>query len=337
MRYTRDAKQDIIIYILNKIAEGTTSISKVVSENLQISPNTVHNYLNALLEKGIIVKSKRGQYDLVTTHHTYHFTREDRALVSDTEVYEKCLAPLLADAPENVKHIWAYALSEMVNNVIDHSGTQRMGIYIEHNYLNTRVAVVDSGVGIFGKIMDHFGLPDLETAICELFKGKLTTDAENHSGEGIFFSSKMMDTFLIISSGKVFATTKYNEEATFDDELGGEGTCVVMSLSNFSNRSAKEVFDQYSNDEGAFATTRIPIKNIFDSAPISRSQAKRICERLDKFEKVILDFDGVGWMGQGFAHQLFVVFQNAHPEVTLLPENMDESVESMYRHVVTTV
>jgi len=39
-------------------------------------------------------------------------------------------------------------------------------------------------------------------------------------------------------------------------------------------------------------------------------------------------------MGQGFAHQIFVVFQNAHPEISVVPQNMNDSVESMYNHVV---
>ena len=82
---------------------------------------------------------------------------------------------------------------------------------------------------------------------------------------------------------------------------------------------------------------KIPLKNIFDSAPVSRSQAKRLCNRLEKFEEVILDFEGNSWMGQGFAHQMFVVFKNAHPSITIKPINMNESVENMYNHVLKSI
>ena len=44
-------------------------------------------------------------------------------------------------------------------------------------------------------------------------------------------------------------------------------------------------------------------------------------------------FDGISWMGQGFAHQIFVVFQNEHPDIRLIPKNMNADVEKMYRHV----
>ena len=336
MKLSKEKKQTIILYILDKISAGSKSVSKEVSEAFGMSPNTVHTYLNELIDDNIITKQKRGEYKLVTIQETYDFKRSQGELSSDTIVYESCLDKKISHLSENIKHIWAYAVSEMVNNVIDHSTAENMQVIITQNYLRTGVIISDNGVGIFEKIKNHFALASLDEAICELFKGKLTTDKENHSGEGIFFTSKMMDTFLIASSGKVFATTKYNNEQVFDLNDSSSGTCVVMSLSNFTNRTAKEVFDSFSDTDGAFTTTKIPIKSIFDSAPISRSQAKRVCYRLDNFEEVIFDFDNVSWMGQGFAHQIFVVYQNAHPNVKLMPINMNNSVASMYNHVVNS-
>lgn len=336
MKLSKEKKQTIILYILDKISAGSKSVSKEVSEAFGMSPNTVHTYLNELIDDDIITKQKRGEYKLVTIQETYDFKRSQGELSSDTIVYESCLDKKISHLSENIKHIWAYAVSEMVNNVIDHSTAENMQVIITQNYLRTGVIISDNGVGIFEKIKNHFALANLDEAICELFKGKLTTDKENHSGEGIFFTSKMMDTFLIASSGKVFATTKYNNEQVFDLNDSSSGTCVVMSLSNFTNRTAKEVFDSFSDTDGAFTTTKIPIKSIFDSAPISRSQAKRVCYRLDNFEEVIFDFDNVSWMGQGFAHQIFVVYQNAHPNVKLIPINMNDSVASMYNHVVNS-
>ena len=77
----------------------------------------------------------------------------------------------------------------------------------------------------------------------------------------------------------------------------------------------------------------VPLKNMFDAAPVSRSQAKRVCHRLESFQEVVLDFDGLEWMGQGFAHQIFTVFQNKHPDVEIIPINTSEGVEKMYLHV----
>lgn len=86
------------------------------------------------------------------------------------------------------------------------------------------------------------------------------------------------------------------------------------------------------NDDG-FTKTTIPLNNIFSASPVSRSQAKKVCNRLDRFKEVILDFEGLNWMGQGFAHQIFVVFARENPEIRLVPVHMGEDVEKMYRHV----
>ena len=334
MKYAAGKKQTVVLYILEKIEAETPGLSKVVAETFGISTNTVHTYLNELIENGVIEKKKRGQYSLVTTTNEYTFKRSDGDMESDTLPYFACLEKEIKHLSGNVQQIWSYGLSEMVNNVIDHSSAENMKVVVSQNYLTTTVMLVDDGVGIFEKIKNHFSLPSLEEAICELFKGKLTTDAANHSGEGIFFTSKMMDNFLIFSSGKIFTSSKYDDDIILDIQANANGTCVLMSLSNFTHKIPKEIFDQYSNLDGSFITTRIPLKNVFDAAPVSRSQAKRVCNRLENFEEVILDFEGVDWMGQGFAHQIFVVFQNSHPDISVVPKNMNDSVESMYKHVV---
>ena len=336
MKYTTEKKQTIILYILEKIAAEVPSLSKTVAETFNISTNTVHTYLNELIETGVIEKQKRGQYKLINTHYEYTFKRSEDELVSDTLPYDYCLEKHINHLGENVRRIWAYGLSEMVNNVIDHSNAENMKVIVIQNYLSTSVLLSDDGVGIFEKIKKHFGLPSLDEAICELFKGKLTTDEANHSGEGIFFTSKMMDAFLISSSGKIFTSSKFDDDSIFDLNANVQGTCVLMSLSNFTHKTPMEIFDQYSDVDGSFVTTRIPLKNIFDASPVSRSQAKRVCNRLEKFAEAILDFDGIEWIGQGFAHQIFVVFKNAHPEISIVPQNMNDSVESMYNHVIKT-
>ncbi len=39
----------------------------------------------------------------------------------------------------------------------------------------------------------------------------------------------------------------------------------------------------FADIDGGFIKTRIPIKNIYETYPVSRSQAKRLCNRFDKY------------------------------------------------------
>lgn len=65
----------------------------------------------------------------------------------------------------------------------------------------------------------------------------------------------------------------------------------------------------------------------------SRAQAKRIAHRLEAFDTVDLDFDGVDAIGQGFADELFRVFARQHPQVVLQPRNMNAQVAAMVAQV----
>ena len=335
MKFTAEKKHSIIMYILEKIDAGVDRLSAHIASTFDISPNTAHNYINQLLEQGIIEKGSRGKYRLVTKSYHYTLSRSNGDIADESKTYSELLEPLVKPLPNNIEHIWNYAFSEMVNNVIDHSEAEHMEIQILQNYLNTTVFIKDDGIGIFNKIKQHFGLADLDDAICELFKGKLTTNSQEHSGEGIFFTSKMMDTFFILSDQKIFTTNKYDIDHSGNlPDTAFQGTLVFMSLSNFSQKTAADIFNQYSDNDDGFTKTIIPLKNIFDTAPVSRSQAKRVCNNLDRFKEVVLDFDGLEWMGQGFAHQVFVVFQSSHPQISLIPCNMCASIEKMYNHVI---
>ena len=313
MRFTEERKARIVFYLLEKIKQNRKNITLSVSEEFGVNQGTVHGYINELLREGVIRREKRGEYALVVREHAYTLYRSRGDLDADTYAYDKCLKEHIAALPENVRGIWAYAFSEMVNNVMDHSGAEVMRVIIRQDYLDTQALILDDGIGIFEKIRSHFGLASLDEAIQELFKGKVTTDEINHSGEGIFFTSKLMDEFYIVSDGKVFTTNRYDVSKVFSLPEMSRGTGVLMQLSNFTRKTSREVFDAFSSVEGGFTRTRIPLKNMFDSDPVSRSQAKRVCSGLARFQEAELDFSGVGWMGQGFAHQLFVVFRREHP------------------------
>jgi hypothetical protein len=66
---------------------------------------------------------------------------------------------------------------------------------------------------------------------------------------------------------------------------------------------------------------------------MSRSQAKRLMNRFDRFREVILDFSGVDFIGQGFADEIFRVFAGANPGTRLVPVHCVETVEKMIAHV----
>ena len=84
---------------------------------------------------------------------------------------------------------------------------------------------------------------------------------------------------------------------------------------------------QPSDAKETVPVQQFKIYSFFDADPVSKSQAKKLCSEIIAPGKVILDFSGVGWIGQGFAHQLFVLFQREHLDAQLFPINTAEGVQ----------
>lgn len=334
MRFTKEKKEIILSYLLEKIGEGRENVASLVAGEFDLNLNTVHTYIRELIDEGKIRREKRGQYALCRDEYHFTFSRAEGALEDESFIYEKTVEPLVAQFTDNVRNIWIYCITEMINNVIDHSEAEHVDVTVYQNVEETAVMLRDDGIGIFRKIREYFNLRTDEDVLTELSKGKLTTDQVHHSGEGIFFSSRLMDQFFIYSGNCYFTRDKYrNEWAAIVPEGEMSGTLVYLSLSNNSRRSERDVFNFYTDEDGGFSKTEIRLAAVFDKAPVSRSQAKRLCNRLQEFEEVILDFSDIEWMGQGFAHQLFSVFAKENPEIRLVPQNMSEDVRKMYRHV----
>jgi len=143
---------------------------------------------------------------------THTFSFELKPGLEEDQVWSDNVLPLLVDLPANVVDIWQFCVTEMVNNVIDHSGGSALTLGMTKQQATVEIGVLDNGVGIFRKIQAALNLADERQAILELSKGKLTTDPDRHSGQGIFFTSRMLDLFAILSGGAFFSHLAVDEQ-----------------------------------------------------------------------------------------------------------------------------
>ena len=253
--------------------------------------------------------------------------------LEEDQVWTKLVVPLLDGLSPNDIDIWQYCVTEMVNNVLDHSEGWSLTVVVGRGPSNTRIEVLDDGIGIFRKIRSAFNLQDETQAILELSKGKLTTDPDRHSGQGIFFTSRMLDEFSIHSRGAYFShEAKRPNDWILDDEVIGSSTIVTMALENDTNRTLKDVFDQYSSgDNYDFSKTVVPLRlaKFGEEKLISRSQAKRALSRVDRFKTVVFDFAGIEMIGQAFADEIFRVWAKSHEDVSCFVIDASPDVRKM--------
>lgn len=350
MTTMRERTKAIRDFIFKNVSEHPGNISTVTAQEFNISRQAAHRHVARLVKEDLLEtegSSRKRQYTLKPTVDLT-FRMKIGNLAEDV-IWRERVLPHLKSLPANVYNICQYGFTEMVNNVIDHSEGSELTVSVQLTYDRVELVVSDDGVGIFNKIQRELGLDDPLHSLLELSKGKLTTDPKRHSGEGIFFSSRIFDYYKIMSSNIFFAHLDHGSKSSTNNlgktdflfELKDQyypGTTIVMQISPYSKKEVVQVFNAYTADDSFdFSKTLVPVflsaygeENLF-----SRSQAKRLLARFDLFKEIILDFYMVESIGQAFADEVFRVFQQQNPGIRLYPMRANEQIEGMIKRILS--
>ncbi len=325
-----------------------------ISESLGISRQYANLMISGLVLAGKLIKigSTRNARYVLPEYATRHFELfparfvktfrntglEEHRAIDEIEVR----FPLILKLKENVRNIFTYAFSEMLNNAIEHSGSEKISVEVSVENKRLSFVVNDFGVGAFRNIMKKRGLHSELEAIQDLLKGKTTTMPKSHSGEGIFFTSKAGDEFILESYGYRLIVNNVAKDI-FLEEVKGKGnrkhgTKVIFNVSLESKEHLNDIFGRYANineeSDYGFDKTEIKVRlYTIGGVHISRSQARRVLSGLDKFRVIVFDFDKVPMVGQAFADEIFRVFHNKYPGIRLQAVNMNEAVKFMVDRV----
>ncbi len=332
---------ELVNTVTRDVINHPRDLTKHYADHLKISRVSASKYIKRLEKEGWIARSGPSTHPVFSTGYKRRITHLYKlAGLEEHVAWENDFKPYL-NLISNVQSIAVHGFTEMVNNAIDHSGGEFVFISVSQDEQDLRVIISDDGVGIFEKITKALNLPDMRQAIFELAKGKLTTDPSKHTGEGVFFTSRMFDYFEIDANGLRF---NHNADPPHDrlQEATGtfhNGTTVFMLIAAASTRTAAEIYAQFTNapEDFDFSKTVVPMRlaSYGDEQLVSRSQAKRLIARFERFRAVILDFSNVEEIGQSFADELFRVYGNSVPDIQLTPTNMTEQVERMWLRAIS--
>jgi anti-sigma regulatory factor (Ser/Thr protein kinase) len=329
-----------------KYLEKKKSVTgKELSEFLGISRQAINKHLKELISNSRVAKEG------TTRGVVYRYPVAKRRVQSvkrfgkeyflqgleEHKVFRELMTflSLKSELSKNTLDIGNYTFTEILNNAIEHSESRKSHVEVSLDQYRFNFRIRDFGIGIFYSIFTKFNLLDENAAIGELIKGKTTTMKEKHSGEGIFFTSKSAD-IVSFRSHKINLIFDNQKKDVFVEERKFiKGTEVDFSISRRSGRRLDKLFTEFAPEEFEyrFEKTRVLVK-LFKKDCISRSEAKRLLSELDKFREIILDFEGVKSIGQGFADEIFRVFRNAHPDMIIKTENLSPSLKQIINHVV---
>ena len=340
MARLRKRGEKIRHFILENIEKHPKDIVRLASKKFDISRQAINKHIQLLIKQQTVAingTTKSRRYFLCPIKQLEKIYSLDGKIQEDV-IWRNDVSSLLSEFPDNVVDIWSYCFTEIFNNAIDHSAGKTILVQTIKTAVSTEISIYDDGEGIFKKIQRELGLLDESHAVLELSKGKLTTDPTRHTGEGIFFSSRMVDDFTILS-GKTFFTHHHTDDLDWilDRQKFQTGTSVFMKMKNNTSRTIKKIFDKFtSEDNYGFNKTIVPVRLVQygDELLVSRSQAKRLLSRINKFKTVILDFDGVEAIGQAFGDEIFRVFALNNKDIQLLHINASKDVEHMIVHAL---
>lgn len=332
---------DIKTYLLQTISAHPKDVVKLAMERFDVSRPAIHRHLNELINSGEVIKTgsrNKTRYTLSrpSAENRYRYVV---GMEGEAEIWKRDIAPHLVDLPENVRRICEHGFTEMFNNVIDHSESKSAIVDIKVDARAITLIVFDLGIGIFKKIALACGYQDYRESIPKLQQGKFTTDSTKHSGEGIFFTSRIFDSFSLSANNLSYIKDNTEDDWFFQTlhEEEEEGTLVTLVIDKNSTRNLREVFSKYTNPESfKFDRTHILISlaKFEEDQFISRSQAKRLFHQLGNFSEVILDFAGVTFVGQAFVDEIFGVFAAGHPNVSFFIQNANDDIQFMIKRGV---
>ncbi len=308
----------------------SNTMSILVSEKKLFKVGSTRGAFYILPEK---IKDFSGQIKNIYSKSLINKNLEEHKVLDDIEKSFLTLNTL----PENIKSIFTYAFSEMLNNAIEHSTSDKIKISVALEGDVLSFIVDDMGVGVYRNIMNKRRLNGELEAIQDLLKGKMTTAPKLHSGEGIFFTSKIGDSFILDSYGYQFIADNTIPDI-FVNKVKGikQGTKVTFSINIKDKQHLNDVFKKYTNltsgSDFGFDKTEIRVRlYIIGGVHISRSQARRVLVGLDKFKVIVMDYEGVPMIGQAFADEIYRVFSIKHSDIKIEDINTNEAVEFMIK------
>ena len=309
----------------------------------QYTRQHISSIINQMVARGVLLKggsTASAFYALPqNAEHVYEVIKRrfKREALEEHRVFNNIRDKhsLIRNLPENISSILFYAFTEMLNNAIEHSESKYIEIEMMVDNNNLTFTINDFGIGVFRNVMKKRNLRSEIEAMQDLLKGKTTTQPHSHTGEGIFFTSKIADIFELDSFGYKMRIDNTIPDVFFQETGTSEikkGTKVGFIISINSKKHLNDVFKRFVSEPGevGFDKTEILVKLFVQGTVyISRSQARRILSGLDKYKVIVLDFDKVTTIGQAFADEVFRVFQQRHPKIVIEPINMIEPVKFM--------
>src|SRR3990167_1223937 len=143
MTKLRGKSESIRSFILGRVDKHPIDIAKLTADHFGLTRQAVNKHLQKLTEEKSLAVSgqtRNKTYKLASIlawAQSYEITPE----LAEDLVWREDIRLALGNMPENVIEIWHYGVTEMLNNVIDHSGGTTLTVEIKKTATTTEMLI----------------------------------------------------------------------------------------------------------------------------------------------------------------------------------------------------
>ena len=169
MNNNKKRGEEVRRQIARDVMQHSADISQHIARIFCITPQAVYSHMQRLEREGRLKSTGTGKgkkYYLgdLREHKSQFLLAAD---LTEDGVWRNEFAFVFEGLPEKIVDICHYGFTEMVNNVLDHSGGKHVSISAIRDKEKIMISVIDDGEGIFRKIRRLCNLDDERQALFE--------------------------------------------------------------------------------------------------------------------------------------------------------------------------
>ncbi|MBX3181516.1 MAG: winged helix-turn-helix transcriptional regulator [Polyangiaceae bacterium] len=306
-----DLKQELLELVRR---EGSINCT-LVSERLGYTRQAVHRHLRELVNAGELVvtgHARATRYSLPASVKRLH--RLDLADVDEREVWAR-VAPELVPPTATLAAtaIAEFAVEELVKNAASHSAAASATLQVDSTLEQIRFQLSDEGVGLFTRVRERLGLGSELDALIELSRAPLTTEPRTHLGQGLLLLASACDQLTIEAGGLLWQSDRERGDQLLGEAPRRPGTRVTCAISADTELALDALLRQRLARQNPLAAIG-QVKLVEHGGQfVSREEARRLMEGMERYRVVDLNFHGISGVGLGFAQELFQRWVPSHP------------------------
>ncbi len=339
----KDQPTAIRDFLLQHIPDHPKGIIPLATSNFLVARTTIFRHLQWLLNEKEIIKignTSSAQYFLKASLNR-KFSVNIFPELSEAQIWIDYLEDTFCLLPKYAYEIFRYAFSRTFNNVMEHSKATEVEIQTLWEKDELTLKIQDNGIGIFDCMQKSLSLSNERECVIRLATEKVTTSPEKHGGQGLFFTSRAVDQFMLRSGNIHFYRNNRQDDWTLEThQVQLTGTTVSLSLAYNTRRRITEIFKKYSTlvDDSDPRFDKIHILVELCSKEIlnrcNRQNAKKLLQGVHKYRHVLVDFKNVNSVTQGFVDEVFRLFQARYPQIEIKYTNANDDVKFMIEHTL---